>query len=80
MRTNPPFDPRIQPIGVNQNGPSPIHMQQMMVNPVLPQQNFIQRPPIPQNVPGYIVQSPSPYPQHQVVHQFSNDQTRASRN
>jgi hypothetical protein len=72
MRSNPPFDPRIQTIGINQNGPSTIHMPQMMINQMPPQQNFIQRPPIPQPMPNYIMQSPSPYPQHPIPTQFSN--------
>lgn len=69
MRSNPPFDPRIQPLGLypNTNIPQapPIYMQPIIHSPQPPQVNYMSMPhqthPSP-SYPGIV--------QHQVQQQF----------
>lgn len=48
MRSNPPFDPRIQQVGHYANNPSPIYMQPVMHPTAPPPQNFLQHQSAPQ--------------------------------
>lgn len=71
MRSNPPFDPRMQPVGIYPNAPipqgPPIYMQPMMHSPQPPQVNYMPIPHLTQTNP-----SPTypPIPQHQVQQQY----------
>lgn len=80
MRSNPPFDTRIQNVGMGNTGPTPIHMPQMYINQMQSHQNYIQRPPNQQPMSNYAIQSPSPYPQQQVQPpQYPNDPRKGVR-
>lgn len=80
MRTNPPFDPRIQPVGIYANNPIPqgpqMYMQPMMHQPGNPPVNYMQMPIISQTHPA-----PS-YPvigQHQIQQQYVGEAVRMQR-
>lgn len=74
MRSNPPFDPRMQPMGMYVGGPSQVYMQPMM-HPNAPQQaNYQQIPIKTQNQPHQTYPiNPQPHPQ------FANEQVRVQR-
>jgi hypothetical protein len=73
MRTNPPFDPRMQPVGMYVGGPSQVYMQPGM-HSTAPQQPTYQQMGIKQqnNLQTYPI-NPQPHPQ------FANDQVRVQR-
>jgi|688.fasta_scaffold1900885_1 hypothetical protein len=80
MRSNPPFDSRLQNVGMGNTGPTPIHMPQMYINQMQSHQDYIQKSPIQQPMSNYVMQSQSPYIQNQVQpQQYSNDPGRGSR-
>ncbi len=80
MRTNPPFDPRIQPVGIYPNNTLPqgpqMYMQPMMHQAQNPPVNYMQMPIISQTHQG-----PS-YPvigQHQIQQQYVGEAVRMQR-
>lgn len=69
MRSNPPFDPRMQPGGVFIGHQQPVYPQPQLHHPMTPQLNYAQMPLLTQSHPvSYSMQPNVPMmTQHQFV-------------
>jgi hypothetical protein len=78
MRTNPPFDPRVQQMGMYVGGPPQRYLQPIIQQNIPMQPGFPQIPVInqPQPAPVYPVQ---PVNQNQYHPQYINEQQRGTR-
>lgn len=63
MRPTPPFDPRVQPVGMYVGAPAQMYMQPMMHNPTQPPTNFTPIPHIPSSYPPEYMMNAGHYQQ-----------------